>query len=634
MTQKDFILSIFRFAIVSILLLTPGFSGKAHAVVNLLKIQGRPLEIHAYEDSTMGVFRWQGGETPVQQYFGPYSKGSVIFLNGQDASYKWGGSYFGVADFIPVSHAMLNDFTIETVYDAGTSGVRITQTVSYVNGNSYYKIVWRIANTGETTYNDVRFIHEGDTYFAGDDSSEGHWNAGLGMVYLTNEFMGVAGIMGFYGGINSPAIHFVEDHYGTARSLAESGSLPDTVRSDRHDAGYALQWNRNTLAPGQTWIITAFEKWTESGYVQVIAPADTPIVPGATISMDFQIQNYQDVQDVFNLTLTSAAGWTVSLPEGNSVTVPANSLSTVEATVHAPANVTEETTDTLTLTATSQSDPEISNSDAVAIVVQPPATTKPIGPGSTVSDYEMMSFVHYPTNPAATSVIGLPVDENTLRMGTYDPQTGGYIEYGDDLQIVPGKAYWALFREGFHVSFAGNKVPLDEDFKFELAFNAATGNGWNQIACPNEAAYGWDDVLVVVYGDEGEIIFGPTPISELPTPNDYIDLRLWRWESGTYFDDTDFMEPYNGYWAKAKHTHVSLIFPVNAQTDPAGLLNAFHTVLQKNIFLAKKWIFSPRAAIADSGDTPPMPMASLSGKEGNASSSGGGCFIDMIGEKF
>jgi hypothetical protein len=625
MTQKNFILSVFRLTMMSILLLAPGFiAGKALAAEPLM-IQGTPLEIHAFDDSTMGVFRWQD-QNLVQQYYGPYSKGSIIFLNGQDVSYKWGGQYFGVTAFTPVSHAKPNDWTIQTVYDAGTSGVRITQTVSYVNGNSYYRIVWNIANMGEATYNDVRFIHEGDTYFAGDDSSVGHWNEGLGMVYLTNPNPALTGIMGFYAGIDSPAAHYVEDYYGTARENAASGSLPDTVRSEYHDAGYALQWNRNSLAPGQTWVITAFEKWTESGYVQVIAPAQSPIVPGATISLDFQIQNYQSVQDTFTLALVSTAGWTTSLPGGNSVTIPANSMVTVGATVRAPANIADEVTDTLTLTATSQSDPQISNNDAVAIVVQPPATTKPIGPGNKVSDYEMISFVHDPINRAATSVIGLPVNKNDFRMGNYDPLTNGYVEYGDDLQIMPGKAYWVLSRSGFNASFAGNKVPLNEDFKFGLTYNAATGNGWNQIACPNEAAYNWNNVLVVAYDDEGGIIFGPTPVSELTNPNDFIDVRLWRWENGGYFDDTAIMEYYNGYWAKAKHKNVFLIFPVDAQNNPNALIAA----VRKNLLLAKKWIFSPQTAIADSGDTPPLPMASLNGNDSGASSSGGGCFIDAL----
>jgi len=160
-----------------------------------------------------------------------------------------------------------------------------------------------------------------------------------------------------------------------------AGQLPNTVRADYHDAGYALQWNRDTLAPGETWTIISFEKWTEAGFVQVFAPAEQSGAPGSTVNYQFVVANYQSTDDTFNLVLTSSNGWATSLPGGDTVTVPAGGSVPVNARVTIPAGAAEGTTDILTLTATSQN-PEvpITNADSVTTRVLGEITpTEPAG---------------------------------------------------------------------------------------------------------------------------------------------------------------------------------------------------------------------------------------------------------------
>lgn len=353
----------------------------AQVRAGFLKIQGHPLEIHADEYGTMGVFRWQEGAL-VQQYYGQYAKGSVLFLNGTSPASRYGGGqstftmWTNTNDhFVPVSHQKLDDWTIQTVFAAGTTGVQITQTVSYTEGSLYYRIVWVIANNGTSTFNDLHFKHGGDTYFAGDDDSNGHWDAGLRMVYLTNPNPGITGIMGLYGALNSPADHYNEDYYGTNTDAALAGDLPDTVISTYHDAGYALEWNRASFAPGETWTITAFEKWTEAGFVQVLAPADLPVAAGTTVDYPFTIQNFQQVQDTFDLNASSSNGWDVNFAQvvrdaTDTVTVGASSTQTVVVQVTIPPGTPAGTQDVLTLTATSQTDLSIANADSVTSTVQ------------------------------------------------------------------------------------------------------------------------------------------------------------------------------------------------------------------------------------------------------------------------
>jgi len=351
--------------------------GRVMNMDNPILIDGDPLKITVFDDSTMGV-QWNQSGTFYHQFYAAYSKGSVIFMNGSDLSYRWGGGdithsmYSSDLDrFTPVSHTSLDAWTVQTVYDVGTTGVQITQNISYINGNSYYKFLWEITNNGATTFNDIRFIHGGDTYFANFDSSEGHWSSDLRMVYLTNQTQGIAGIMGFYGGVSTPADHYFEEMFWTNANAAFLGNhLPDTVRSDYHDAGYTLEWDRSTLAPGETWTIEAFEKWTEAGDVQVFAPPEQTGNAGTTMNLQFVVFNFQQQgTDIFDLSVNSANGWTTNLPGGNTITLNSNSSGTVDVQLTIPSGVSPGSTDHVTLTATSQTTPGVTNSDGVTVHV-------------------------------------------------------------------------------------------------------------------------------------------------------------------------------------------------------------------------------------------------------------------------
>jgi len=292
------------------------------------------------------------------------SKGSVIFLNGSDPDSRWGGgaNSFKLYDedeltddqFTPkeYGHQKLDDWTIETVYYAGATDpdVKITQTISYVNGNSYFQITWKVKNIGSVTYpvsgDNVRFMHGGNSHFqfAGDGQSQGHWDDNLKIVYINDQHPQFSGIIGIYGSFESPVDSYYENYYETVLATALSGDLPGTVRSDGHDAAYALQWNKATLVPGEEWTITAFEKWTNAGFVQVIAPAEQTIVPNQIADNVFIIHNY-GVGDTFNLDLISDNSWDPSWP--SDIYVPTGDSETVTVRVTAPEGAGDGTSNTL-----------------------------------------------------------------------------------------------------------------------------------------------------------------------------------------------------------------------------------------------------------------------------------------------
>lgn len=315
-----------------------------------------------------------GNSEFLQQYFSNFR--SYLFLDYGTASQD----VYTNGSFQQESHVLAGDDTVESVFSLGETGVEITQKISYETGKLYYRKEWQVTNNGSRAYSNLRFLHGGDTYFSYYDSSEGHWDPTLRMVFLTNNANQVAGIMGMYGALSSPADHYYESGYSSNWSYMSSGQLPDTVLGTYHDAGYSLQWNHDSLEPGETWTIVAFEKWTEAGDLQVFAPADQECQAGETLYYDFVIQNYYSSNMEVSLDLVSEHDWDVSfdiyLPEGDFVSsatgtaaLPVGGSLVVNAQVTVPAVVAGGTEDDLTLTATAIASPDITNSDSVTSVV-------------------------------------------------------------------------------------------------------------------------------------------------------------------------------------------------------------------------------------------------------------------------
>ncbi|MFC1896694.1 hypothetical protein ACFL0Q_08585 [Thermodesulfobacteriota bacterium] len=648
----------------------------AEDVASLLKIEGNPLEIHADHAGTMGVFRWQDyhpyntgctPETPclTRQYYSEYATYSVLFLGGASPP-RFGTDYLasGPDLFVPVTHTMPDPWTIVTVFNAGDTGVQTTQTVSYVNGNAYYRIEWQIANNGGQTFTDVRFFHGGDTYFAGDDSSIGHYDPLLNMVYLTNPDLSVSGIMGLYGGVGSAADYYREGYFGSevADVVWNIGQLDNQVRNDYHDAGYALQWNRATLSPGQTWTITAFEKWTEAGLIQVLAPASQAIAPGQTLTFPFTLQNFQNVTDTFDLQLQSSNGWTVNLPGGSTATVASGASETVNAQLTAPGGVSEGVVDTLTLTATSQSDGSVFNSDATSATVEIDLPTQPGGTG--IQNYRLVSV---PKKDLPGSTLGQVIasgvpdgltlgESGDLRIFRVVPN-GDNPEYEELMDGSPpffpseqaqtmaqqatmdlaGKAFWRIVRDTQSFDYAGaGPNPINGDFEIVLT------PGWNVFGFP------FDDAEEIDVADLRVREDGTGTEYALDDPaNTLTSSTVWEYEDRdedgevdeidevpvrSLYDPATYIARGYGYWLYVESA-VNVILGIHNPNVPGGAMKepAVVTGLERAPSAARI-----QAAAAESAPPPPPASLDSSASPGSpaaasgAAGGGGGCFIDTV----
>jgi len=180
---------------------------------------------------------------------------------------------------------------------------------------------------------------------------------------------------------------------------------------------------------------------------------------------------------------------------------------------------------------------------------------------------QMMSFAHRFTMESL---------DDDVYMWKYDPTDDDYKKYESGWEVEPGKSYWFFARDRMDLKYDGE--PVSRDWKIEVELE----KGWNMIASPNDD-YRWDNVQVLQYDNDGDVISSPKPISS--SSDDLLDRRLWRWindegeyvfyapESYTvsdeleeYRDDSDpLLKSEKGYWVQVNEENVSLIFPAEGR---------------------------------------------------------------------
>ncbi len=238
----------------------------------------------------------------------------------------------------------------------------------------------------------------------------------------------------------------------------------------------------------------------------------------------------------------------------------------------------------------------------VGIPEQSPSIDIP--PGETTAQYLMFSIPYWLQNEDAVAALGAVIgnyDTKMFRIGGYDAAVGSFVEYGQGLKIVPGRAYWILSRNGVKLTVKGVPVNLDQTVGVVL------DKGWNMIAPPNHADYGWTLLDIVVYDDNGKVIYKGS-VGDAGSA-DYINTDLWRWAgSENDYIPTTVVEKGKGYWIKAKYPGVVLNFSPQARINASSVRSARRS---------------------SSSEKPPMPMGNTGFTiHSDDIDAGGGCFID------
>ncbi len=138
-------------------------------------------------------------------------------------------------------------YEIETIADAGATGLRLTQTDSYVVGDDFYTTDVEVSNTGASQA--VALYHAVDCLLRGDDGGVGY--SAPPAIYCSRGPSGAgvaAGVLGFEP-ITAGA-NFIEADFGSVFDAVNGSPLPDTCDCPVfQDHGAGISWSF-TAAPG------------------------------------------------------------------------------------------------------------------------------------------------------------------------------------------------------------------------------------------------------------------------------------------------------------------------------------------------------------------------------------------------
>jgi hypothetical protein len=178
-----------------------------------------------------------------------------------------------------------NPFTVVVVVDAGATGLRMTETLTYVNGATTTNTTFVFQNTnaagGQIAF-DVFF--GADLYLADSDS-------GIPFLAAGNAPGGhdcAAQTYSIYFLTTTPNDRYGAEHWSTVWSEIAAGMLSNSVDAVCQDNGAANQWQNRTVDPGASTTIAsgvAFTGFVGPPPVQAVVPALTTLGIAAFVGL-------------------------------------------------------------------------------------------------------------------------------------------------------------------------------------------------------------------------------------------------------------------------------------------------------------------------------------------------------------
>lgn len=242
------------------------------------------------------------------EFFGDTACGTFIAVGGKvygPPDVPAGGSVTGDPNFVafvPVSQSGVtgagtaaNPFRIVTVVDAGSTGVRITQTDSCVVGHESYRSDVAVANTSGAAVAPIVY-RAGDCYFQNSDDGYGAVDAPTGAVAC----VGVAPAGGPGTRIEqwmplTPGSRYIEAYYSTVwAAIATRTPFPNTCECGTlTDNGGGLSWSLS-LAAGASATVSHLTSFSPAGNrpLTTAKTADAASVPaGGTTGYTITVTN-------------------------------------------------------------------------------------------------------------------------------------------------------------------------------------------------------------------------------------------------------------------------------------------------------------------------------------------------------
>jgi hypothetical protein len=177
-----------------------------------------------------------------------------------------------------------NPFQVVTQADAGTTGLRMTQTDRYVVGDDFYTTTVSVSSTLSTDTAAILW-HASDCYLQDSDVGFGYHDVQTNAIYCTANANNSppARIEGFVP--MTAGAHWFEGYYGSAISPPATGFADTCDCTVSEDNGAGLSWNVNVPAGG-TAAVSFATTFSPTGILFDESPPDTMPVSGPAGMID------------------------------------------------------------------------------------------------------------------------------------------------------------------------------------------------------------------------------------------------------------------------------------------------------------------------------------------------------------
>jgi hypothetical protein len=238
-------------------------SRRASAPLAYSTINGSPLRVVIGDDTSMQVYN--SNVPGLGQFYDPDSEpteaGVSAFING--VTYGPDDTSWTPVSMSPITGTgtAADPYTLVVVCDAGTTGLRLTETVTYINGQPQFNAALAFSNTGNATVNFNAFIGA-DLYLADNDAGfsvlQGTSAGGRGASDTCTQLQYVILFVA-----TTPADRWTGTYYGDVWDQITAGTLNNQIDSAIcQDNGAAIEWENRTLAPGASLTINTGVSFT------------------------------------------------------------------------------------------------------------------------------------------------------------------------------------------------------------------------------------------------------------------------------------------------------------------------------------------------------------------------------------
>jgi uncharacterized repeat protein (TIGR01451 family) len=407
------------------------------------------------------------------EFFSNTACGTFIVVDGtmfySPAAIPAGSSATSTTPFTPVSQTGPtgagtddNPYKIVTVVDAGTTGVRLTQTDSYVTGLESYRTDIVVANTSGASKT-ARVYRAADCYLQSSDSGYGVVDADTGAVACTTGTAPGSRIEQWFP--LTAGSHYMEDTYSNVWSkIGQLLPFADTcICATLTDNGAGLSWDK-TVAAGASTTISSLITFSPLGHLPLAlsktADAGT-VAAGATTGYTITVDNpnvaavtLDSLTDAlpagFTYVPNSTTGATTANPTiagqeltWSGVSATAGGAATLHFSVTASStpgtytNLVTATAEAYTIAPTGPTAPitVTAASNPLVIALTPATATNPVGTSHTVTATVTRNAVAQSGVPVNFQVLTGP---NTGTNGTVQTNASGVAAFSYTGSATPG----------------------------------------------------------------------------------------------------------------------------------------------------------------------------------------------------